>query len=47
MPLTKTGKKVLKNMRKEYGTKKGKRVFYATMNKNKFKTSKWHKSKKR
>jgi len=32
MPLTKTGKKVLKAMKKEYG-EKGESVFYATMKK--------------
>jgi hypothetical protein len=37
MPLTKTGKKVLRSMRKEYGTKKGKSVFYASINKGKLK----------
>lgn len=31
MPLTKTGKEVLKQMKKEYGAKKGEEVFYATM----------------
>lgn len=33
MPLTKTGKKILGSMKKEYGAKKGKSVFYATLNK--------------
>ena len=33
MPLTKKGKKVLKNMEKEYGKKKGEQVFYASANK--------------
>lgn len=33
MPLTKKGKKILRRMRKSYGTKKGKRVFYASANK--------------
>lgn len=31
MPLTKTGKEVLRKMQKEYGKEKGERVFYATM----------------
>ena len=39
MPLSKYfsggGEKVMKNMKKEYGAKKGKEVFYATSNKNK------------
>ena len=43
MPLTSTGKKVIQNMKKEYGEKKGKSVFYASMNKNKAGSSKWHK----
>jgi hypothetical protein len=33
MPLTKKGAKILANMRKEYGAKKGKQVFYASKNK--------------
>jgi hypothetical protein len=37
MPLTKTGKKVLRSMRKEYGTKKGQSVFYASINKGRLK----------
>lgn len=42
MPLTKTGKKVLQNMKKQYGAEKGKRVFYASINKGKAGSSKWH-----
>ena len=30
MPLTKKGKKILKQMQKEYGKVKGKQVFYAS-----------------
>ena len=33
MPLTKKGTKIKKAMEKEYGTKKGKEVFYASQNK--------------
>ena len=33
MPLTKKGKKVLRKMKQEYGTKKGTSVFYASKNK--------------
>ncbi len=33
MPISKSGSKVLKNMEKEYGVKKGKKVFYASENK--------------
>lgn len=37
MPLTKKGTKILSAMRKEYGDKKGKSVFYASINKGKVK----------
>lgn len=43
MPLTKKGEKVLANMKKEYGAKKGKSVFYASIKKGKKGSSKWHK----
>lgn len=33
MPLTKKGKKIKRAMMKQYGKKKGKRVFYASENK--------------
>ena len=33
MPLTKKGKKVMKAMKKTYGDKKGKKVFYASASK--------------
>jgi hypothetical protein len=32
MPLTDKGKKILKEMKEEYGPKKGKEVFYASAN---------------
>lgn len=32
MPLTGKGKKVLRSMEREYGAKKGKSVFYASIN---------------
>lgn len=35
MPLTKKGNKILTNMKKEYGSKKGESVFYASINKGK------------
>lgn len=41
MPLTKTGKKVMAAMVKEYGAKKGKEVFYAMAHS---KGKKWHHS---
>jgi len=37
MPLSAKGKKILGAMKKEYGTKKGKSVFYASINKGKIK----------
>ena len=42
MPLTKEGKKVLRSMKKQYGAEKGKEVFYASINKGKKGSSKWH-----
>ncbi len=33
MPLTKKGQKIKSAMQKEYGAKKGERVFYASINK--------------
>lgn len=33
MPLTKKGEKIKRSMEKEYGTKKGEQVFYASANK--------------
>lgn len=33
MPLTKKGERILKQMQKNYGEKKGKQVFYASANK--------------
>ena len=47
MPLTKTGRKVLRSMQKQYGTKKGKSVFYASINARKRGASKWHAKKRR
>lgn len=37
MPLTSKGKKILKEMKKEYGPDKGERVFYASANKGRLK----------
>ncbi|MGW8324112.1 MAG: hypothetical protein ACWGNI_00320 [Desulfobacterales bacterium] len=44
MPLTKKGSKIMKNMKKEYGSKKGEQVFYASENAGKIKGV--HKGKK-
>ena len=45
MPLTKDGESVLTNMKKKYGSRKGKQVFYASINKGVSGSSKWHKMK--
>jgi hypothetical protein len=45
MPLTAKGKKILANMRKTYGAKKGKEVFYASINEGKIKGA--HQGKKK
>ena len=37
MPLTKKGAKTLTAMQEQYGAKKGKEVFYASINKGKLK----------
>ena len=38
MPLSEKGKKILKGMKKQYGTKKGKSVFYAMEQSGKLKS---------
>lgn len=40
MPLTKKGAKIKTAMKKEYGAKKGERVFYASVNKGTIKGAK-------
>ena len=45
MPLTKKGKKIMTAMKKQYGGKKGKQVFYASQNAGKIKGT--HKRKKK
>lgn len=45
MPLTKSGLKVLGNMKAQYGEKKGKSVFYASINAHKAGSAQWHKMK--
>jgi len=44
MPLTPKGAKIKKSMEKQYGTKKGKQVFYASQNAGKIKGT--HKARK-
>lgn len=46
MPLTKTGKRVMKNFQKEYGKDEGKRIFYAYTNARKELKKDLHKSNK-
>jgi hypothetical protein len=46
MPLTASGEKVLHSMTSQYGDQKGKRVFYASINKGKPGSAKWHGAKK-
>ena len=47
MPITKTGKKVMRNMKKQYGEKEGERVFYASRNAKKPGSEKWERRKKK
>lgn len=47
MPLTKTGKKVLKQMTEAYGKDRGKSIFYASINKGITGSEKWEKREKR
>jgi hypothetical protein len=42
MPITASGSKVLRSMQSQYGAEKGKRVFYASINKGKPGSAKWH-----
>ena len=42
MPLTKSGKEVFSSMKKQYGSKEGKGIFYASINKGKAGSDKWH-----
>jgi hypothetical protein len=45
MPLTKKGRKIKTAMKKQYGAKKGERVFYASQNKGTIKGT--HKTRKK
>lgn len=47
MPLTKSGNKVMSAMVGEYGKDKAKEVFYASINKGKPGSSKWHAKKRK
>jgi len=46
MPLTKKGQEIMKNMKRMYGKEKGEEVFYASINKGKKGTEKWHEKEK-
>ena len=37
MPLNKKGKKIMNSMQRQYGAKRGTKVFYASLNKKKIK----------
>lgn len=45
MPRTKSGKDVMKSMKKQYGEEKGENVFYGSIVKGKPGSSKWEKPK--
>ena len=47
MPITDSGNAVLHSMEKSYGDKKGKSVFYASINAKKPGSEKWHGKKKK
>jgi hypothetical protein len=47
MPLTKTGKRVLRQMKKQYGKEKGEDVFYKSINKGVPGSEKWHRKRTR
>ena len=47
MPLTKTGKKVLRSMQAQYGKDKGEMVFYSSINKENPGSKEWHKKSKK
>jgi hypothetical protein len=41
VPLTSSGQRVLSSMKDQYGSEKGERVFYASINKGKRGSEKW------
>lgn len=47
MPLTRSGLKVMQSMMREYGKKKGRSVFYASMMKQNPGSNRWHSKKKK
>ena len=46
MPLTKTGREVLRGMQKKHGEEKGKEYFYASINKGIAGSEQWHVTRK-
>lgn len=42
MPLTKSGRKVLRRLKKFYGPRKGERIFYALIKAKRKGSRKWH-----
>ncbi len=47
MPLTRSGKSILKSFQNRYGTKTGRGFFYAKTRSSPKQTAKWHKGGKR
>jgi len=47
MPLTKSGKRILRSMMRRYGKKRGKSIFYALIALGRKGTEKWHKKRRR
>ena len=46
MPLTKSGEKVMRSMKKQYGPEAGRKIFYASINAKVKGSSRWHGKKK-
>lgn len=46
MPLTPKGSKIMRNMKREYGSKRGERVFYASRNKGRIRGVEGRKSRR-
>jgi len=42
MPLSRAGERFLMKMKRNYGDKKGREIFYASINKGKPGSNKWH-----
>jgi hypothetical protein len=42
MPITKSGKKVLRKMQQQYGMEKGEKVFFGSIVRGKKGSEKWH-----